>query len=528
MPSRRRSHAGLLGFVLTLHALVFPPARALGQPFSVQTFDAYVRKGMQELEVPGAAVAIVKDGKVVLAKGYGVRRLGESGQVDERTLFAIGSLSKAFTVAALGILVDDGRLHWDDQVVRHLRGFQLYDPYVAREITIRDLLSHRSGLGLGGGDLLWLGSTYTRDEILHRIRYLAPASSFRSRYAYQNVMFLAAGQIVPAVTGKSWDEFVAERLFGPLGMSTATTSVARLSPSGNVAAPHTKVDAALGSIPHTNIDNLAPAGGINASAAELAQWIRMLLGEGEIDGKRILSRDVVREMWTAQTIQPIADPAPPLAGLKPTFAAYGLGWGLRDYRGRKVVIHTGGLPGMVSMLTLVPEERFGAVVLTNQNASLNAAVTWKIVDLFLGAPETDWVRSYRENKRLQDARAAQTERELGIKRAPDTRPSLTLEGFAGRYIDAMYGEAAVTHDGGRLVLRFTKSPAFVADLEPWHYDTFVARWRDRTIPDAFVTFSLDVSGRIDRFTMAAVSPSADFSYDYGDLRFVPVKADPAR
>ena len=284
---------------------------------------------MKTFDVPGVAVAIVKDGAVVLAKGYGVRKLGESATVDSHTLFGIGSNTKAFTTAALGILVDEGKLSWDDRVADRLPGFQMYDPYVTHEMTIRDLLTHRSGLGLGAGDLLFFPpSTYTRDEIIAKLRYIKPESSFRSKYAYDNLLYMVAGQIIPAVTGKQWQDFIKERIFAPVGMTDSNTSVADFLPGGDFAAPHSEVEGKLQPIAAAQIDNVAPAGAINSSVSDMAKWMIVQLGGGQLPGgqRRLFSQRVSKELWTAQTILPVNDLPPALAALQTNFAAYGLGW----------------------------------------------------------------------------------------------------------------------------------------------------------------------------------------------------------
>ena len=344
----------LVAAVLALGA----PA-AVAQQFRQKDFDAYVRRGLQTLRVPGVAVAVVKDGKLVFAQGYGVRTLGDTGRVDAHTLFQIASNTKAFTTAALAMLVDEGKLAWDDPVTKYLPDFQLYDPYVTREFTLRDLVTHRSGLGLGAGDLLWFHSSYGRAEIIHRIRAAKPASSFRSRYAYDNVLYIAAGEIVPAVTGKSWDDFIKERILTPLGMTESGTSIAFLSSTSDVAAPHGVERGQLQVVPRDSIDNTGPAGGIVSNVSDMAKWLLCRLDSGRYAGGRLFSERQARVMWAGQTILPIGDPPPPLAALRPSFSEYGLGWFLRDYRGRKVVAHTGGLAGMTSQVMLVPGERLG-------------------------------------------------------------------------------------------------------------------------------------------------------------------------
>ena len=348
--------------------------RAQGKPPA--DFVSYARNALKKFDTPGAAVAVVKDGRVVLARGYGVRRLGEAAPVDAHTLFQIASNTKAFTTAALAMLVDEKRLAWDDPVTKHLPWFQLSDPYVTRELTVRDLLTHRSGLGLGAGDLLWYHSDYPRDTVLYRIRYARVASSFRSEFAYDNVLYVAAGEVIPAITGQSWEEFVRRRIFEPLGMTEARVTARNVAPDENFAAAHAMVDGRLSVVARDTFDNTNAAGGVVAGVADLAKWMMVQLDSGRVRGaagaassdgaeRRLWSTEQAREMWTGQTIQPVSDLPPVLAAYRPNFLLYGLGWDLRDYRGRKLATHTGGLDGMTSRTLLVPEERLGIVVLTN-------------------------------------------------------------------------------------------------------------------------------------------------------------------
>ena len=508
----------LIAAVLALGA----PA-AVAQQFRQKDFDAYVRRGLQTLRVPGVAVAVVKDGKLVFAQGYGVRTLGDTGRVDAHTLFQIASNTKAFTTAALAMLVDEGKLAWDDPVTKYLPDFQLYDPYVTREFTLRDLVTHRSGLGLGAGDLLWFHSSYGRAEIIHRIRAAKPASSFRSRYAYDNVLYIAAGEIVPAVTGQSWDDFIKERILTPLGMTESGTGVAFLSSTPDVATPHAVEKGKLQVVPRDSIDNTGPAGGIVSNVSDMAKWLLCRLDSGRYAGGRLFSERQARVMWAGQTILPIGDPPPPLAALRPSFSEYGLGWFLRDYRGRKVVAHTGGLAGMTSQVMLVPGERLGLVVLTNGESSLMTALGYRLLDTFFGAPPTDWVAAFAQAEQLERAQADSIVRARAGSRDSLAGPSLPLGRYAGTYRDALYGDATITLENGRLVLRFSHSPAFVGDLEHWQYDSFIARWRTAHIEDAHVTFALEPDGSIEQFKMEAVSPLADFSFDYQDLLFRPVR-----
>jgi CubicO group peptidase (beta-lactamase class C family) len=480
--------------------------------------DRVVERARQEFEVPGIAVAIVKDGKLVVAKGYGVRKLGEPAPVTADSLFRIASNTKAFTTAALGMLVDEGKIRWDDRVVDHLPWFQMYDPYVTREITIRDLLVHRSGLGLGAGDLMfWPATDFTREQILRRIRFLKPVSSFRSRYAYDNLLYLVAGEVIHAVSGITWDDFVKQRIFVPLGMSHTNSSTAALIAAADVATPHARAGGKLVPLAQTDHDNNAPAGSINSCASDLARWIISRL---EIQPK---------EAWSPQTILPIPDPpagAPPeIRTLKPTFSTYGLGWVLRDYRGRKLVYHTGTLAGYVSRTMLVPDLQLGVVILTNaEEEGAHSAIGWTVIDHYLGAPATDWVSAFRKLAGIEKAEGEAEVRKASGTRNAASKPSLPLTAYAGRYRDDWYGDIVVEDRGGKLGISFTHTKQLTGGLEHWQYDTFIARWRDRTLnADAYVTFYLGADGAIEDVRIKPVSPLTDFSFDFQDLHPRPVR-----
>jgi CubicO group peptidase (beta-lactamase class C family) len=489
--------------------------------------DAYVAKSMKTFDVPGLSVAIVKDGKVLAAKGYGVRKLGDPTPVDEHTMFGIGSNTKAFTTAALATLVDASKLSWDDPVYQRLPGFVMYDPYVSHEMTIRDLLTHRSGMGLGEGDLLfWPPSTYTREEIIYKLRFMKPASSFRSHYAYDNLLYMAAGQIIPAVTGVSWDDYIRQHIFGPLGMKNSNLSTSDFGAGQDYSWPHSRVEGKLRVIDFQALDNVGPAGAINSCAADMAKWVQLQLNHGKFIDRdaRLFSEQSSREMWTPQTILPTGDPTPPLGALKANFADYGFGWFLRDYRGHKVVGHGGGVAGFVSSVLLVPEQSLGIVVLSNaeQDGAL-AAIVYHVVDHYLGFPSTDWIDSFKTVDDIEAKDAAETMKKAEGARAADSKPSLPLEKYAGIYNDAWYGPITIRMENGSLVITFDHTPTMIGDLQHWQYDTFKAHWRARTIEDAFVTFSLNPDGTIDSARMKAVSPLADFSFDYQDLLLKPAE-----
>jgi len=489
--------------------------------------DTYVARALKTFDVPGLSIAIVKDGKAVVAKGYGVRKLGAPAGVDENTLFGIGSNTKAFTTAALASLVDAHKISWDDPVYQRLPGFQMYDPYVSHEMTIRDLLTHRSGMGLGEGDLLfWPHTTFSREDIIYRLRFMKPASSFRSHYAYDNLMYIAAGQIIPAVTGKTWEDYIREKILLPLGMTTTNLSNAAFKSGDDYAFPHSKVDGQLQAIEFVNLDNAAPAGSINSSAAEMAKWITLQLNRGKFPtgNDRLFTEAQSREMWSAQTILPAGQAPGPLAPLSTKFAAYGLGWGLRDYHGRKLVGHTGGVAGFVSRVMLVPEENLGVVILTNaEQEGAFDSILYHILDHYFAVPQTDWIAAFKDAAEEEQKAAMQTMSDVAKRRATTVKPALPLDEYAGVYNDAWYGPATIRMEKDQLVFTLDHTPRAVADLQPWQYDTFKAHFRDRTIEDAFVTFTLNPAGHVDHFTMAAVSPLADFSFDYQDLYFTPQK-----
>jgi len=488
--------------------------------------DAYISRVMKQFAVPGVAVAIVKDGNVVLAKGYGVRTLGESAAVDERTLFGIASNTKAFTASAIGMLVEEGKLEWDAPVIGYLPSFGLSNPYVTRELTVRDLLAHRSGLGLGAGDLLWWPpSTYDRKEITRRLRSIPLATSFRSAYAYDNVLYIVAGELIEAVSGQSWEDFVATRILDRVGMTGSIVRCSALAKAPNVAAPHAVVEGTLRPVKPFAVDNTDPAGGIASSAEDMAKWLIVQLDSGRVaDGSRLFSPRTTRALWSIVTPIPIGDPAPELAALRSNFQGYGLGFGIRDYRGRKDVTHTGGLPGYVSRVAMIPELHLGVAVLTNQEAGgAFEAITYRILDYYTGAPPTDWGAVYRKVKARADSTNAAAVQTAVATRDTLSPPPLALERYAGRYEDPWYGEVSIALENGSLAMRFSHTPSLVGDLEHWQYDTFVVRWRDRELrADAYVTFALNPDGSIDQAKMKALSPETDFSFDFQDLVLKPV------
>jgi CubicO group peptidase (beta-lactamase class C family) len=480
--------------VIAAMLTLFSAAVAFAQSAPLQGFDDYVNRALKEWEAPGVAIAIVRDDKIIFAKGYGVRKFGEPMPVNERTMFAIGSSSKAFTAAAIALLVDDGKVKWNDPVTKHLPGFELYDSYAAQQMTLRDLLCHNSGLERG--DLMWYGSSFSRDEILRRVRFLKPSWSFRGNFGYQNIMYLAAGQVVQAVSGKTWDDFIRQRIFTPLGMKESNTSVNDLKAMNNVATPHAKHEDKVIPIAWRNIDNIAPAGSINSNVTEMAEWVRLQLGEGNYQGSRLISSGALKEMHQSQMIMR-AEPPWTWVAQEAHFMAYGLGWFLHDYRGRKIVEHGGNIDGMSALVSLVPEEKLGLVILTNMNGTmLPAALQYRIIDALLNQPEKDWSATLLKTIKAFEAQGKEAEKKQLEARVKDTRPSLALDKYAGSYTDEMYGEATVALENGKLIARYGQ--AFTGELEHWHFDTFQVKWKDIAIlGKGLVTFTLNAQGKVD-------------------------------
>ena len=446
--------AGAAFLLALLVPLAAGPALSAGiSPASDSTvlppgFDALVARAMTAFEVPGMAVAVVKDGQVVLAKGYGVRKLGEKAAVDARTLFGIASNTKVFTATALGLLVEEGKIEWDAPVTRYLPWFQMWDPYVTREMTVRDLLVHRSGLGLGAGDLLlWPETTYTRREIVSRLRFVRPAASFRGAYAYDNMLYIAAGEVIEAVSGKTWEDFVSERILKRAGMASSRPRHSASISGRNVAIPHAALEKGPTPVGIDENDHMNPAGGILSCADDMARWMLIHLGEGALPGGggRLFSEGTERQLSALVTPIPIGEPSPELAAQRMNFSGYALGLRVNDYRGRKLVSHTGGLSGYVSKVVMVPELELGVAVLTNQESDeAYNSVIYAVLDQAMGAPATDWPAAYLKVRERGKARTADQLKAAAAKRDAAAKPSLPLADYAGSYEDAWYGPIVIT------------------------------------------------------------------------------------
>ena len=470
---------------------------------SSAALERYIQQALRDWEIPGAAIAVVKDDRIVFSEGYGTREIGKDLPVDEFTLFAIGSITKSFTAAAIALLVDEGKLNIDEPASKYLPDLEFSEPYLTEQVTVRDLLSHRSGLPRAS---LVLMNRFEPEETVRRLRFMKPAAGLRAQFHYSNQGYVALGEIVRRLTDDDWQSFVKERLFEPLGMNASTTSMDQLAEAENVATPHAKIDGQVRTIPLRDLDNTAPAGAIGSNAVELGEWLKLQLAGGTKTGKELLKAAAVREMHAPQTIIPVS-PAAEKLYRSTHFAAYGMGWFMRDYRGRKVVEHGGNVDGMTAQVGMLPEERLGFVMLTNIDSTrLPTALMYRIFDIWTGAPERDWSGDF-----LRLARDAAREEEEARKaaeaaRKTGTKTSAPLERFAGIYRSELYGNAEVTYDDETLTLSYGED--IEAELQHWENDTFKAVWSDPMIKAPLITFEVKDGKRVEKLKIPGV---ADFT-----------------
>ncbi len=485
----------------------------------LEKLDIYFQSSMQEWEIPGMAIAIVKDDTVIFAKGYGVRNIEKTDKVDENTMFGIASNTKAFTSAALAILVDEKKIKWDDKVTKYLPYFEMYNSYVTKEMTIRDLLCHRSGLKTFSGDLLWHSTSYSRKDIIERIKFLKPIYGFRSHFGYSNLMFLTAGEIISEITGISYDEFLQKNFFTPLEMKNTNTSIKEFENIENLASPHVKFNDEIIPIKYISWDNIAPAGGINSSVMDMCKWIKLQLHRGIINDKTYFSKEASHEMWTPQTIDRLSATDEILFPTK-HFTTYGLGWDLFDYHGRKIVNHSGGLDGMISQLVLVPEENLGFIILTNSINYLPYTLMYNVLDVFFEEKGKDYSSIFlnfiKQNEAYKKDFKIKTENE----RNKELKPSFKPEEYAGTYRSDLYGDATVKLNNDTLVLQFVPAPEFTSKLEHWQFDTFTVEFKNfPSLPSGTVDFIIDASAEIHEMRIEIINPDFDFT----ELKFIKIK-----
>lgn len=493
---------------------------AIAGDLSSATLDQYVTSAMKEFQVPGVAIGIIKDGEIQHLKGYGVRDINKDTPIDGDTMYAIASNSKAFTASAIAVLVDDGVLHWDDKVIDFLPDFRMMDPYVTREFTIRDLLTHRSGMGIGAGDLMFWPSTWvTREEIIKNVRHLKMVSGFRSQYAYDNTLYVIAGEVIAAASGMSYESFVQSRIMNQLAIGdSCRADITTLSLDDNIAEPHIILDGEI--VVADRLQEMgepmviAAAGGIQCSARALLKWVDVHLN----DGAGVISKKQHDEMWSAQTIQAVSKSDKNWHDTN--FAAYGLGFRLKDYHGVKHVSHTGGLLGMVTYIAMLPSENLGVVVLTNQETgSSMRAIMENILHSYVGIDEGDFTLKYADLRAQSRARA---EKQMAAEQSgANAAALLPLESYVGTYRDPWFGDVNISIKNGGLYFKALRSEKLRGPLSAFNYNTFKVIWDNRSFKaDAYAMFSMNFEGKVDGLKMKPISPLTDFSYDFQDLNFI--------
>lgn len=453
-------------------------------------FDEWLESSRADWKIPGMAVGIVKDGQVIYAKGFGEKRLGKGEAVDANTIFSIASVSKNITAAALGILVDEGKINWDDKITQHIPWFQMKDPWVTQEMTIRDALTHRVGAGRLLGNRLQFMTNSSRDSLLYYMRFMDLEKPFRSEFVYNNVMYSLVGQIIEYVDGRTWDEFLTERLFQPLGMHSSTTSITQIKSTDNQAYPHQEMNGKVIPIDRRNWDNAGPAGGVNASIHDLNKWMLMQLGTpGNYQGKTIISEAQMNEMHKPQMIRGQSNALDPQA-------TYGFGWTITDYKGKRVITHGGATDGFNTAMYLLPELDLGIIVVGNNFNRLGNAVAYQVMDAFLDGNDKDWSEVYLKGYQKTFDRVMKLRNEIDESRVKKTKPTLGLAAYVGVYHSEAYGKVEVKQVGKDLVMYFWDTDGLEAKLEHWHYDTFRAHWKNPAQREEFMQFHLDKNGKV--------------------------------
>ena len=456
----------------------------------IKEFDAYVENGRKQWEVPGLAVAVVKDGKVIFKKGYGVRELGKPDGVNTETLFSIGSTTKAMTAACMGMLVDEGKVKWDDLVITYLPEYQLYDPFVTRELRIRDLFIHNSGVG--NADFVWTVMDISPEEILKKMRQVKPSYSMRSGFIYQNIFYIAAGEVIAKITGKPWEVFVQERIFTPLGM-TRTVSRRKFIKDDNQTRPHFKIEKVIQPIGYTKDDAVGAAGAVWSSIDDMSKWVVCMMDSSKYSGGRLLKKETWVEMFKPQTLVPSSEFYPTAQITKPNWTTYGLGWFQEDYKGKKVNFHTGSLAGLCALNAQIPEENIGYYILENyDHAELRHALMYKAFDHFALGGNRDWSTEFLKLYTSIWDKAEKANADFEGKRVLNTKPSLSMETYAGKYTDPLYGEAIITVAGNQLVV--VVNNILKATVDHWHYDTFRGWFEQKWNGKSTVRFILGTDG----------------------------------
>ena len=509
--------------VLTSLALIIGMGTSFAQ-LTNKEIDKLVNDTMDKFEVAGVAIGIVKDGKIIYTKGYGVKSIETKKKVDEHTQFAIASNSKAFTTTALALLVEEGKLSWQDKVVDHIPEFKMYNAYVTNNFNIQDLLTHRSGLGLGIGDLMFFpnGSDFKIEDVLTSFQYFEPQSAFRTKFDYDNLLYVVAGEVVKRVSGITWEEFVASRIMEPLGMDKSASSLSRVKDVANLASPHDTESGKMVALAQFDDMINGAAGGIYANVDDLCQWMLVHLNEGKYGKeleKQLFTLESQREMWKIHTtLEPNRNPR-----YNSHFSGYGLGWGLTDLKGNMQVSHTGGLPGMLSKTTLIPDLELGVVVLTNTSnggAGVFGAVSQTIIDSYLGLGDFGWTEKYLDYFNSTQNQGDSITTEVWKTVAKADKAAINLQDYMGVYQDNWFGKVEVFLKEDQLWFKSYRSPKLNGPMAYYKANSFAIKWEYQDMnADAFAMFTLDENGKAVGIKMKGISPNIDFSFDFQDLDF---------
>jgi len=466
----------------------------LAQDSKLDGVDSTVQHTMEQLSIPGLSLAVVQGDNVLFARGYGVRELGLKGAVNDRTLFALGSVSKAFTATALGLLVDDGKIAWDDTLAQHIPGFRVADPYVSLNLTLRDALSHRTGLDPANG-LMMANTQIGRQKMLARLAHLEAVLPFRTRYLYNNLMYIAASEVIPAVSGQSWEEAVQTRIFDALNMSDSVPNSGIAEQVDNLAMPHATDSSGVHSIPYYDMTTAAPAGGILSSAKDMSQWCRAQLNDGQLDGQQKIPAGIIPV--THQSVIGVSRKIEQQFDQGNMFSFYAMGWSRKDYHQQILVSHGGGIDGMSAYVSMLPGRKLCVVTLSNLAPSGHAhlglhAIHNSIYDRFLGGESRDWIAHLDKTVAEMKASQAEQEQQFQAHKVRNTSPGLPLENYVGVYHHPLQGNIVVTLTDGTLQMLYGEY--FNASLEHWNFNTFQAHWDQPGQPSVPIQFVLDTEG----------------------------------
>ncbi len=513
---------------LGVSLLILCACNSFSQNLSPSFIDSIVEKSMKMIPQAGVAVAVIQDGKIVHSKGYGLASVETKKNVDENTLFSIASNTKAFTSMALGLLIDQGKLKWTDKVVDYIPEFKMYDPYVTENFNIQDLLTHRSGLGLGAGDLMFIpsGGDYTIDDIVKSFQYQTPTSAFRTKYDYDNLLYMVAGEIVHRISGESWADYIQNHIMKPLDMKNSAAIYHNLTNKSNIAEAHKVENGEVIQIEAYDENRaIGAAGGVYSSVADLSKWVLMHLQDGKFaGGKQFISTTNHDEMWKAHTN--ISFDATPPGPYKTHYTAYGLGWKLSDKNGYTTVSHTGGMPGMLSQVLMIPELNSAVIVLTNASPGGYSfiSVTREIEDALIGVDGRDWVMTMKNYLESSDGYADSVVNAVWETVAKAKSKHLVTEDYVGTYNDDWFGDVLIENRNGELWFTAKRSPKLTGKMSYYKANTFAIKWSYRDMDcDAFAIFSLDENGKAQRIEMKGISPNIDFSFDFHDLELKRVK-----